>query len=76
LNGQPVNNIVCSIASLGGNLKNGNKPTTAQTITITVNVTAPAPKLSKPINLAVSSAVAFNGIDSLSPSANFTQTVK
>jgi hypothetical protein len=76
LNGQPVNNIVCSIASLGGNLKNGNKPTTAQTITITVNVTAPAPKLSKPINLAVSSVVTFNGSDSLNPSANFTQTVK
>jgi hypothetical protein len=76
LNNLPVNNIVCTIASLGGNLKNGAKPTTAQTITIVVNVTAPAPKLQNPINLAVSSVVAFDGIDAVSPSANFTQTVK
>jgi Fibronectin type III domain/Domain of unknown function DUF11 len=76
LNNLPVNNIVCTIASLGGNLKNGAKPTTAQTITIQVNVTAPAPKLQNPINLAVSSVVAFDGIDAVSPNANFTQTVK
>ncbi len=76
LNGQPVNNITCTIASLGGNLKNGNKPTTAQTITITVNVAASATKLTKPVNFAVSSVVVFDGIDSLNPAANFTQTVK
>ena len=76
LNGQLVNNITCTIASLGGNLKNGNKPTTAQTITITVNVAASATKLAKPINLAVSSVVVFDGIDSLNPVAAFTQTVK
>jgi hypothetical protein len=76
VNGLAVNNIVCTIASLGGNLKNGNKPTTAQTITIQVNVTAPAPKLQNPINLAVSSVVAFNGVDAVNPAANFTQIVK
>ncbi len=76
LNGQPVNNITCTIASLGGNLKNGNKPTTAQTITITVNVAASATKLLKPVNFAVSSVVVFDGIDSLNPVAAFTQTVK
>jgi hypothetical protein len=79
VNNQPVNNIVCSIASLGGNLKNGNKPTTAQTITITVNVTGPTSptgSFNPPLQLAVSSVVAFNGIDAVSPSAGFTQTVK
>lgn len=76
LNNQPVNNIVCSIASLGGNLKNGNKPTTAQTITITVGIAAQTAKLQTPQNLAVSSIVVFNGIDAVSPSAGFTQTVK
>jgi len=73
LNNQAVNNIVCSIAALGGNLKNGNKPTTAQSITITVNVTAP---LQKPLSLPVSSIVVFDGIDAVSPSAGFTQSVK
>ncbi|HZU31944.1 MAG TPA: fibronectin type III domain-containing protein, partial [Candidatus Angelobacter sp.] len=79
VNNQPVNNIVCNIASLGGNLKNGNKPTTAQTITITVNVTGPTSptgSFNPPLQLAVSSVVAFNGIDAVSPSAGFTQTVK
>jgi hypothetical protein len=72
LNNQAVNNIVCNIASLGGNLKNGNKPTTAQTITIQVNVTAPA----KAFSQTVFSIVAFDGIDAVSPSASFLQTVK
>lgn len=72
LNNQAVNNIVCTIASLGGNLKNGNKPTTAQTITIQVNVTAPA----KAFSQTVFSIVAFDGIDAVSPSASFLQTVK
>ncbi|HEY3771299.1 MAG TPA: fibronectin type III domain-containing protein [Candidatus Angelobacter sp.] len=76
LNNQPVNNIVCTIASLGGNLKNGNKPTTAQTITITVGIAAQTAKLQTPQTLNVSSIVVFNGIDAVSPSANFVQTVK
>jgi hypothetical protein len=76
LNGLPVKKIVCNIASLGGNNKNGNKPTEAQTMTVVVNVAAQTQKLQSPQTLTVSSVVAFDGIDSLSPTATFTQTVK
>ncbi|HYX52654.1 MAG TPA: fibronectin type III domain-containing protein [Candidatus Limnocylindrales bacterium] len=73
LNNQTVNNIVCTIASLGGNLKNGVKPNTAQTITLTVNITAPN---NGPLNLPVQAQVVFDGIDAVSPTASFTQQVK
>lgn len=76
LNGLPVNKIVCNIASLGGNNKNGAKPTEAQTMTVTVNVTSQTQKLQSPQNMTVTAVVAFDGIDSLSPTATFTQTVK
>jgi Fibronectin type III domain/Domain of unknown function DUF11 len=69
--GQPTT-ILCNIASLGGNLKNGNKPTTAQTITIQVNVASTATTFTQ----TVSGTVAFDGIDAVSPTASFTQTVK
>jgi hypothetical protein len=69
--GQPTT-ILCNIASLGGNLKNGNKPNTAQTITIQVNVQSTATTFTLP----VSATVAFDGIDAVSPTATFTQTVK
>ena len=41
LNGISVNNIVCTIANLGGNLKGGTPLTAPQWITVTVGITAP-----------------------------------
>jgi hypothetical protein len=69
--GKPTT-ILCNIAALGGNLKNGNKPNTAQTITIQVNVASSATTFTQP----VSATVSFDGIDAVSPTATFSQTVK
>lgn len=72
LNGITVNNIVCTIANLGGNLKGGTPLTAPQSITVTVGITAP--------NVAststVQAAVGFNGVDGVNPIASFTQIVK
>jgi hypothetical protein len=72
LNGISVNNIVCTIANLGGNLKGGTPLTAPQSITITVGITAPNVAMSG----TVQAALVFNGIDSLNPVASFTQIVK
>jgi hypothetical protein len=72
LNGISVNNIVCTIANLGGNLKGGGKLTAPQSITVTVGITAPNVAMSA----TVQGALVFNGIDSLNPVASFTQIVK
>ena len=72
LNGISVNNIVCTIASLGGNLKGGTPLTAPQSITVTVGITAPNVAMSG----AVQGALVFNGVDSLNPVASFTQIVK
>jgi len=72
LNGIAVNNIVCSIAHLGGNLKGGTPLTAPQSITITVGITAPNQALTS----TVQGVVAFNGTDGVTPVATFTQTVK
>jgi hypothetical protein len=69
--GKPTT-ILCNIAALGGNLKNGNKPNTAQTITILVNVASSATTFTQP----VSATVSFDGIDAVNPTATFNQTVK
>ncbi len=71
-NGIAVKNIVCTIPSLGGNLKGGAKLTAPQTITVVVGVTAP----NSASTSSVSAALAFNGIDGVSPTASFTQIVK
>jgi hypothetical protein len=72
LNGISVNNIVCTIANLGGNLKGGTPLTAPQSITVTVGITAPNFAMSG----TVQAALVFNGIDSLNPVASFTQIVK
>jgi hypothetical protein len=72
LNGISVNNIVCSIANLGGNLKGGTPLTAPQSITVTVGITAPNVAMSG----TVQGALVFNGVDALNPVASFTQIVK
>ena len=71
-NGIAVKNIVCTIPSLGGNLKGGGKLTAPQTITVVVGVTAP----NSASTSSVSATLAFNGIDGVSPVASFNQIVK
>ncbi len=72
LNGIAVNNIVCSIPHLGGNLKGGTPLTAPQSITMTVNITAPNTASTS----TVQGVVAFNGVDGVNPVASFTQIVK
>ena len=71
-NGIAVKNIVCTIPSLGGNLKGGGKLTAPQSIQVIVGVTAPNSTSTSP----VSATLAFNGIDGVSPTASFSQIVK
>jgi hypothetical protein len=71
-NGIAVKNIVCTIPSLGGNLKGGGKLIAPQSIQVIVGVTAP----NSASTSSVSATLAFNGIDGVSPTASFSQIVK
>jgi hypothetical protein len=77
VNANGTTTIVCSIAQLGGNNKNGGKPTAAQTVTVTVKITANAlPKGTTSLAVIAKDSLAFNGFDTLPNSASFTQNIK
>ena len=76
--GQPqlvngLNIINCSISALGGNTSGGAKITTAQTINITVRITAPN---MTPLDVNPSGGITFTGSDTQPSSVTFLQRVR
>jgi hypothetical protein len=70
---QGFNIINCAISALGGKTSGGNKITTAQTINITVRITAPN---QTPLDLNPTGSVTFIGADSQPSSVTFLQRVR
>ncbi len=77
VNADKSTTIVCTISQLGGNNKNGGKPTAAQTATATVKITANAlPKGTTQLVVKPGDSLAFNGFDTVPNTASFNQTIK